>query len=182
MSRILIIEDEEMVRKATYDTVSVFYNVVAEAPSCEIAIEKFKSHSDIDIALLDVYLLDGTGIELYPKLSSINLSPVFIVTTAFQETEVAKQLIEDGAYDYINKPFSQAELHKMMGRAWYHKNWPHLEDVLDIRNRRFIERMYFLNFVIEQNKLKNRKTVISDIYGLFPELVDHIFVKKSLWD
>ena len=66
-------------------------------------------HNSFKLAILDVNLPDGSGLELLRRLRSKSAIPVILLTANDLETDVVSGL-ENGADDYITKPFSLAIL------------------------------------------------------------------------
>jgi two-component system response regulator PilR (NtrC family) len=63
-----------------------------------------------DLALLDLRLPDGSGIDILKKLKEKNPKTEVVIVTAFASSETAVEAIKLGAYDYISKPFEINEL------------------------------------------------------------------------
>jgi len=66
------------------------------------------------LAILDVNLPDGSGLELLRKIRTESDVPVILLTANDLETDVVSGL-ENGADDYITKPFSLAILRARVG-------------------------------------------------------------------
>lgn len=64
--------------------------------------------SRFDLALLDLQLPDGLGKEIASKLKPYDI-PVLYLTVVDDEDEIVRSL-EDGAADYVTKPFRMREL------------------------------------------------------------------------
>lgn len=63
-----------------------------------------------DLALLDVYLPDTTGIELIPRFRSACPNIDVLVISAAREAETVRQALRGGAVQYLIKPFTYADL------------------------------------------------------------------------
>jgi len=72
--------------------------------------EKLISQNYYDLALLDLRLPDGSGIEVLKKLKEKNPKTEAVIITAFASSDTAVEAIKLGAYDYISKPFELNEL------------------------------------------------------------------------
>jgi len=68
------------------------------------------SRGDVDVALCDLQLPDGNGIELLRQSKSAGLETTFVMVTAFASVQTAVEALRAGAYDYIIKPVRHAEL------------------------------------------------------------------------
>ncbi|VBA58542.1 response regulator [Mycobacterium attenuatum] len=71
----------------------------------------------VDLALVDVYLPDGSGIDLVRELRSDSM-----ILTAATEAETVRAAMSAGALSYLVKPFSTTELAaRLSGYARYRK-------------------------------------------------------------
>ena len=113
--RILIIDDEENIRRITavvleaagYETVSV--NNGADA------LEQLESGA-FDVAFLDLKLGGESGLELLPELLKASPQVEVIVFTAFVSIETAVEAMRQGAVDYIPKPFTPEQIRRALSR------------------------------------------------------------------
>lgn len=64
----------------------------------------------IDVALVDVFLGDESGVDLVRKLSESSLRIPCIVITGIEDEKIARLALDAGAYGYLTKPFSMLEL------------------------------------------------------------------------
>jgi len=110
MKRVLVIEDDEAIRKALVD------DFTFEGFSVESAImgnEGLKKafDPDIDIILLDVMLPEINGFDICKELRKKGVETPIIMLTA--KSQVIDKILglEFGADDYITKPYSSRELH-----------------------------------------------------------------------
>ena len=107
-SSILVVEDEEDVRSGIVSVLSGDYEVT-EAGSVGQATAVFKKGL-FDVALLDIRLPDGSGIDLLKKLKSIDPDTVYIMATAFKDLDMTIESMKSGADNYITKPFTANEI------------------------------------------------------------------------
>ena len=111
MYRIYIVEDDESIREIEEFALKNAGHKVLGFPD---ARGFFKKLDDIvpDLCLLDIMLPDESGNEIVRKLrknGDTKRIPVIMVTAKTTELDLVKG-IEDGADDYIKKPFSVMEL------------------------------------------------------------------------
>ena len=111
MKRILVCEDESAIRDFVVINLKRNGYDVIEAPTGEIALEKYEAvGGEVDIALLDVMLPGIDGFAVCRALRNRNRSMGIIMLTArTQETDKVNGL-NTGADDYVTKPFSPTEL------------------------------------------------------------------------
>ncbi len=110
---VLVIEDEPAAQQVLAAAVRrVGYSVDTAADIAE-AREKL-SRDDVDVALCDIQLPDGHGIELLRHSRGAGLDTVFVMITAFASVESAVEALRAGASDYIIKPVRHVEiLHRL---------------------------------------------------------------------
>lgn len=109
MYNILLVEDEESIRKFVKINLEREKYNVYEAESAETALE-FTKKTDFDIAILDIMLPNMDGIELCQILRR-KFEDMGIIMLTAKSQDVDKILgLESGADDYITKPFNPLEL------------------------------------------------------------------------
>ena len=74
-------------------------------------------HDMPDVAILDLKLPDGTGLELLREIKRVQPEVAVILMTAFGELETAVEAMSAGAYWFMKKPFEQEELLALTSRA-----------------------------------------------------------------
>ncbi|MBL0122594.1 MAG: sigma-54-dependent Fis family transcriptional regulator [Betaproteobacteria bacterium] len=107
--RVLVIDDEPAVRQIMASHVKqAGYNVDQAASAAEAAAKLVRG--DVDVALCDIQLPDGNGIDLVKNTRASGIDTTFIMVTAFASTETAIEALRAGAADYITKPLRTEEL------------------------------------------------------------------------
>ncbi len=107
MKNILVVEDDVSLSAGlTYALEKEGYCVT----HCRNAADALKKAAEFhfDLALLDMQLPDGSGKEIALQLKPCN-TPIIYLTIVDDEEEIVKSL-EDGAKDYMTKPFRMREL------------------------------------------------------------------------
>jgi len=108
--KILLLEDEESIRKFIVINLRREGYEVLEAGTVKEAESILDSGQELDIAILDVMLPDGSGMDVCHNLRRTNKNIGIIMLTAKAEEEDKVKGLESGADDYVTKPFSPAEL------------------------------------------------------------------------
>lgn len=109
MSRILIVEDEESIRKFIKISLKREKFQVFEAASAEEGMQKILQETP-DVLILDVMLPGMNGFELCEKLKKENENIGIIILTARGQDMDKIMGLEFGADDYMVKPFNPLEL------------------------------------------------------------------------
>lgn len=115
MLKILIVEDEDIIRKGlvfTIDWTSIGYVVVGEARNGEEGLEKILELSP-DVVLADIKMPRMDGITMIQEAQkSRNFRS--LILTSYAEFEYAQKAIALQVFDYILKPVDEDELIKTM--------------------------------------------------------------------
>ena len=115
--RLLIVEDEPLMRSIIVQLARSEGYEVSEAPAAEIALQIFEKEK-IDLAILDLNLTSGgSGLDVLRKMRELDPEVMGIIVTAYASVESAVEALHQGAYDYITKPFANDHLKKVMRNA-----------------------------------------------------------------
>lgn len=107
--RALIVDDEQNIRKVLNVLLKEDGLEVYEASSVIDANSLIKENY-FDIAIIDLRLSDGSGIDILRTIKEQNTETVVLIITAFASTETAIAAMKLGAYDYVTKPFNLDEI------------------------------------------------------------------------
>jgi two-component system KDP operon response regulator KdpE len=105
---ILVIDDEAQIRKLLIITLQSNNYSVAEAATGKEGIRIVSSHPP-DLVLLDLGLPDENGHDILKHLREWFSNPVIIISVQSNEEDVVRAL-DNGADDYVVKPFHTGEL------------------------------------------------------------------------
>ena len=114
--RILIVDDEEMVRRLLHQKLSQEGYSCEEAGNADQALDKLRSNA-VGLVILDIKMPGKSGVELLPEIKANYPDTAVIMATAITDTSTAIQCMKEGAYDYITKPFSLDEVILSVDRA-----------------------------------------------------------------
>lgn len=104
----LIIDDEIQIRRLLRLALVSRGYVVREAESGRLGLQEAVFHRP-DVVLLDLGLPDMDGLEVLKSLREWSQVPVLILSVRDEEN-IKVAALENGADDYVTKPFSTAEL------------------------------------------------------------------------
>lgn len=111
MKKILVIENDEEVRKNIVDILELSNYEVTDAANGKIGIEKaMKSKPDLIICDTIMPILDGFGVLHLLNKNELLKNIPFIFLSATAERSDFRKAMELGADDFITKPFSSTEL------------------------------------------------------------------------
>lgn len=104
-AKILVVDDEERVRKLVKDYLSLKGYTVVEASNGQEAVEKFLGDKDIDLIILDVMMPVMDGYETLKTIRQYSRVPVIMLTARTDEEDELRGFGLE-ADEYIGKPFS----------------------------------------------------------------------------
>ena len=115
-ARILIVDDEALIRFALRERLNASGYDVLEAGLASEALEQMAT-VEIDLVLLDYKLPDGDGLTVLRRIKEVSPETQVIVMTAFSSVETAVEAMKLGAYHYVNKPFNLDEVEMLVEKA-----------------------------------------------------------------
>jgi len=108
-SHILVIDDEPVLRQIFSRVLDEAGYTVETAAGAEEAVAML-SQGDFDVALCDIKMPDGDGIDVLRRSRAAGIDTVFIMVTAIAAMETAVEALRAGAFDYMIKPVRNEEL------------------------------------------------------------------------
>lgn len=186
-NRILIVEDEEPLRRLFHKRIARKGGVVDSFGSAEEALP-FLGKVRYDAALVDIRLPGMDGIDLLRKIKQKSASTEVIIITGHGNIDSAISAMKSGAYDYLTKPCKLLELELVVKKAIEKKSLQdanlNLREVLRNRNdygevvgrgRKMKEVMS----VVQKIARSNSTVLIEGETGTGKELVAHAIHRQS---
>jgi len=201
---LLLVEDEPNLGKTLRDYLRSKKYKVELAITCAEAREKFKSLVPA-IAILDIGLPDGSGIDLAREFRKERKDCVLLFCTALNDPYLRVEGLELGAEDYITKPFELKELTLRLDRILRSREftlhnpdemhfgklifWPKRFEIQDgageISSLGQKECAILELFLERKNEVVSRDEMIESIWGenSFPtnRTIDNYIVKLRKW-
>ncbi|RAP25795.1 hypothetical protein DID78_07220, partial [Candidatus Marinamargulisbacteria bacterium SCGC AG-343-D04] len=108
--KILIIEDDHILNNHLTTFLNKEHFQCYSSLSASDGIKKIKHLQDLDLILLDIGLPHETGDTLIPLIRKLRPQCSIIMLTAYKDSEQLISCINQGAQDYITKPFIPSDL------------------------------------------------------------------------
>lgn len=105
MAKILVADDEELIRRLIGDCLKKEGHTPILASDGDEAWRLFKKNEDISLALLDIMMPGADGWEVCSRIRNVSGIPIILVSARSQDFDQIKGF-ESGADDYVTKPFS----------------------------------------------------------------------------
>ena len=107
MAKILLVEDDTMIASGIKYALEMEQYEVTHVSNITSALDTINS-MDFDLAILDMQLPDGIGFDVSKQLDQTHTAIIFLTVVDDENTIV--KAFNDGAADYIVKPFRIREL------------------------------------------------------------------------
>ena len=106
---ILVVDDEQDIRRIIRILLESSGYQVAEAPNGLAAVEYIRQQPNVDLVLMDIMMPGLNGIEASCAIRERCSAPILFLTAKTQERDKL-EAYQAGGDDYLAKPFSHAEL------------------------------------------------------------------------
>jgi two-component system, NtrC family, response regulator HydG len=116
---ILVVDDDRAHRTMLRTLLDGWGFSVEEADDGARAIERVQEKS-YDLVLMDVRMVELSGLEALPEIKKFNPAIPIIIMTAYSSVDTAVEALKKGAYDYLGKPLDFDELKLAIERAMDH--------------------------------------------------------------
>ncbi len=104
MNKILVVDDDELVQKTLKRALDRDGMIVTLAPAAKVALEMLKKEQ-FELIITDVKMPEMDGITFLKTVKLDNPEIPIIVITGFATVEMTKEALQNGAYNFITKPF-----------------------------------------------------------------------------
>ena len=129
--KILMVDDEERMRKLIKDFLTRHDFQVVEAGGGEAAIDIFFNDKNIDLVILDVMMPKMDGWEVLETIRKYSQVPVIMLTAKAEERDELRGF-QLGVDEYITKPFSPKILVARVEAILRRSGGPGTQDVLEV--------------------------------------------------
>ena len=124
--RILIVDDEPNIRKTLRVALEAMRHAVEEAARRADALKAIERQR-FDVALVDLRLGSDSGLDLLGEILRRSPRTAVVIITAYGTIDTAVEAMRRGAFDYLPKPFTPAQVRAVLERV---------ERLRNLQNRR----------------------------------------------
>jgi DNA-binding NtrC family response regulator len=114
--RILVVEDDKALSEVLCDELRARGHMAVAAETLAEGREQLKQ-SDFEVALVDLMLPDGSGIDILRQVHDDDLPIEAIILTGYATVTTAIEAMKLGAYDYVTKPARMEEIEVLVQKA-----------------------------------------------------------------
>ena len=158
-TRILIVDDEVIMRESLSGWLARDGHIVETAASGEEALEKL-AQSRFDILLVDIKMEGISGLEVLRKVKENDPDVAIVMITAYGSISTAIEAMKHGAYDYLLKPFDPNQLGVLIEKIVEHQ--AQVRENLYLKEQ-FKERTRFESMIGQSRPMQEVFDLIRDV-------------------
>jgi DNA-binding NtrC family response regulator len=121
-AKILVVDDEEVVRHSYVRSLAGEHCDVEMASSGQDALQAMGQHA-FDVVLLDLMMPGMNGMTVLKTIKQKWPESEVVVITGYPAVDTAKEAVTLGAYDYLAKPAGPDDIIHAANGAMLHKQW-----------------------------------------------------------
>lgn len=108
--KIMLVDDSTFARNMLKDILTKQgYDIVGEAKNGREAVELYDQIKP-DLVTMDIAMPELDGIDALNKILAVNPAAGIIVISSANSREIVKHAVQDGALDFVVKPFTKNRL------------------------------------------------------------------------
>src|SRR5881296_901751 len=120
-ARVLVIDDEPIIRDVLHDILSREGYVIDSVPDAESGLRALDA-GEFDLIILDLMLPGIGGFETLKEIKRRDPDSVVVMITAYGSVETAVQAMRMGAHDYLTKPFKNEDVLRTLSTGLRHRH------------------------------------------------------------
>ena len=114
--KILVVDDEQVMRDLFTRVLKLKGYTVTTVESGKEALKKIKEE-EFDIAFVDIVMPEMDGVETFRAMKKANPKVHVVMMTGFAVEDKIKAAMQNGAIDYLYKPFDIVEIMTVIGKV-----------------------------------------------------------------
>jgi len=115
--RILVVDDEEIIRKVLTNALELEGYHVDNAMNVSEALKKIQSQY-YHIVISDLRMEGINGIKLTSAVRLMDSDTIIIIITGYPDIDSAREAVKNQVYDYLLKPIDPEDLNNTITRGW----------------------------------------------------------------
>ncbi len=165
-TRVLVVDDEEIVRESLRGWLAQDGLVVETAPEGTSALEKLRA-TEYGVVLVDLKMPGIDGLQVLEEARKLRPDAAVVLMTAYATVDTAVSAIKKGAYDYLVKPFDPEELSLLIRKITLQQQLVHENALL----RKALKREYGFHDVVSKSPAMQKVFELARVAAPSPSTV-----------
>ena len=115
--RVLIVDDDAMVRRLLARHFEKRGAIVVEAADAEQALDAFNLGTEFDVVIADVHLPGKNGLQLASQVRALRANQPIVFITGDEDDAIARRALVAGNSRFLAKPFDLPDLDSAVARV-----------------------------------------------------------------
>ena len=183
--KILVIEDDKEIANFLKRGFRTYRYEITHVNDGEEAF-KITQKEKFDCIILDLLLPKTSGVKVLEEIRKKDSLTPIIILSAISDTTTKIELLNNGADDYIEKPFSFAELHARIKSVLRRLNppaKPEEEEELVVENLKLIPSMRLVTRKGKTIKLRLKEYAMLEYFMRHPnQIIERGTLVENVWD
>lgn len=126
MKRILIVDDEELIRWGLSKTIRNLGGSNKEIKSVDNGKDAAAEIASClyDLCFLDIHIPGGNGLDLMRRAKRISPGTKVVMMTSYELDDAMRKDIQENSYDFVPKPFNLLQIRQIVEDAIGSENFP----------------------------------------------------------
>lgn len=169
--RILVVEDDEPTRELIVSMLLSDGHHCRKASNGQEALDLLESGEPVELIVSNLVMRRLDGHELLKRVKAGYPDIPFVLTTSVADVSVRVAIMQDGAYDYLLKPFARDQLLATVHRALEYRR-------LKSENRAYVANLEHL-VTARTEQLRHALTTLERSYDISLELIGDALALKN---
>jgi two-component system response regulator AtoC len=158
--RILVVDDDESIRRYIVKLLSQSgYDVVA-ASSGKEALNELRTNQDVSLVILDILMPDMDGLETLAEIRKLTKDIPVLMLSALGQTNIIVKAMKAGATDYLVKPFEEEEIELAITKSLEKKRL--LSEISSLKKQLRIDELRG-DFIYNSPKMQRVKDLVDQV-------------------
>ena len=158
--RILVVDDDESIRRYIVKLLSQSGYDVLAASSGKDALKELRTSQDVSLVILDILMPDMDGLETLTEIRKITKDIPVLMLSALGQTNIIVKAMKAGATDYLVKPFEEEEIELAITKSLEKKRL--LSEISSLKKQLRIDELKG-DFIYNSPKMQKVKDLVDQV-------------------
>ncbi len=158
--RILVVDDDESIRRYIVKLLSQSGYDVFAASSGKDALKELRTSQDVSLVILDILMPDMDGLETLTEIRKITKDIPVLMLSALGQTNIIVKAMKAGATDYLVKPFEEEEIELAITKSLEKKRL--LSEISSLKKQLRIDELKG-DFIYNSPKMQKVKDLVDQV-------------------